>query len=123
MKLPSLSALLILTFTLTLAIGPGLLAKDPPPFPGQPHLNAALKHLGAAKEKASTDANAALNDLQAAASTLAHAIHNKGTYQNIARERTAQAIQYLQDGDAEKALHKIDEAIDAVNHGGETGEH
>jgi len=123
MKLPSFLAALFAVAALIFAAAPMLVAKDPPPFPGQPRLNEALKHLNAAKEKASTDSSAALNELQAAAGNLAHAIHNKGTYQNIARERTAQAIEYLKNGDAEKAAHKIDEAIDAVNHGGDTGEH
>ena len=64
-------------------------AKDPPPFPGEPHLNEALKHLNAAKEKVSTDTPGALAELQAVADTLAHAIHNKGTYQGIARQFTS----------------------------------
>ena len=123
MKPLSIPAILFFTIAFVFATAPALLAKDPPAFPGQPHLNGALKHLTAAKEKAATDANAALNDLQAAANTLSHAIHNKGTYQNIARERTEQAIHYLKNGDAENAKHKIEEAIAAVNQGGETGEH
>jgi hypothetical protein len=121
MKLPSVIAILIAAFFAFVASP--VEAKEPPPFPGQPHLNAALKHLTAAKAKAASDANDALNELEAAGIALAHAIHDKGTYQNIARERTAQAKEYMQSGDVEKAVHKIDEAIDAVNHGGDTGDH
>ena len=121
MKLPSIIAVL---FTASLlCVAPSVQAKEPPPHPGQPHLNGALKHLNAAKEKASSDAPGALNELQAAATTLAHANHNKGTYQNIARQLTDQATEYLQKGDVDKAVHKIDEAIAAVNRGGETGAH
>ena len=121
MKLPSLITVL-LAMALVLA-GFSVEAKDPPAFPGQPHINNALKHLNAAKEKVDTDVNGALSELEAARSTLAHAIKNKGTYQPIARQLTEQAVQYLQGGDKEKASHKIDEAIATVTKAGETGDH
>jgi hypothetical protein len=113
----------ILLVALLVFAGPSLLAKDPPPFPGQPSLNAALKHLNEAKEKVPTDATAALGALESARTDLSHAIHNKGTYQTIARQLTEQAKQYLQKGDTEKATHKIDEAIQSVTRAGQTGEH
>ncbi|EDY16791.1 hypothetical protein CfE428DRAFT_5600 [Chthoniobacter flavus Ellin428] len=101
----------------------GLSAQAEPAFPGQPSINSALKHLTAAKEKASTDASTALSELEQAHDSLSHAIKKKGTYQPIARQLTEQATEYLRKGDLEKATHKIDEAIAAVKHAGETGEH
>ena len=121
MKLPSVIFTLLAAFLVFVASS--VEAKDPPAFPGQPHLNGALKHLNAAKEKVSTDATGALNELEAAHNALAHAIHNKGTYQNMARELTDQATEHLQKGEVEKAAHKIDEAIATVNRGGQTGDH
>ncbi|HEY3898306.1 MAG TPA: hypothetical protein VGM54_06820 [Chthoniobacter sp.] len=121
MKLPSL-IIVLLAVVLVLA-GPSLEAKDPPPFPGQPRINTALRHLNAAKDKVGTDATAALTELEAARTALSHAIHNKGTYQPIARQLTEQALQYLQGGDKEKAAHKIDEAIETVTKAGDTGDH
>lgn len=121
MKIPSMVNTLLaasLLFVVTSAE-----AGDPPPFPGQPHINSALKHLNAAKGKAPTDAASALSELEAAHGELMHAIHNKGTYQTIARQLTDQATQDLQKGDADKALHKIDEALVSVNRAGQTGEH
>lgn len=94
-----------------------------PAFPGQPSINSALKHLTEAKEKAATDASTALTELEQAHDSLSHAIKKKGTYQPIARQLTEQATEYLRKGDLEKATHKIDEAIAAVKHAGETGEH
>jgi hypothetical protein len=122
MKLPSIVTTALLAVSL-LFVASSVQAGDPPAFPGQPHINAALKHLNAAKEKAPTDAAGALGDLQAAHGDLSHAIKNKGTHQTIARQLTDQATQYLQKGDADKAVHKIDEAITSVNRAGETGEH
>jgi cellobiose-specific phosphotransferase system component IIA len=107
----------ILAFT-----SPVVEAKDPV-FAGEPHLNEALKHLTKAKEKISGDTDGALAELQSAEETLSHAIHNKGTYQGIARQFTTQAIDYLKKGDAETASHKIDEALHAVEEGGKTGKH
>ncbi len=121
MKIQSLLAALLAA--LLVFAGTSLLAKDPPPFPGQPSLNAALKHLTAAKEKVATDATAALGDLESARTDLSHAIHNKGTYQTIARQLTEQAKQYLAKGDVDKASHKIEEAIQNVNRAGQTGDH
>jgi VIT1/CCC1 family predicted Fe2+/Mn2+ transporter len=121
MKIQSIiAALLAAVFVFT---GSSVIAKDPPAFPGQPHLNAALKHLTAAKEKVATDATASLGDLESAKGDLSHAIHNKGTYQTIARQLTEQAKQYLEKGDVDKATHKIDEAIQNVNRAGQTGDH
>jgi hypothetical protein len=122
MKTPSLITIILLAAALVFA-GFSVVAKDPPPFPGQPHINAALKHLNAAKDKVGTDQTGALTELEAARTTLNHAIHNKGTYQTIARQLTDQAVQYLQGGDTEKAAHKIDEAIETVTRGGDTGNH
>lgn len=121
MKIPSLLALLLAA--LFAFAGSSVIAKDPPPFPGQPHLNSALRHLNAAKEKVATDTSAALGELDGARADLNHAIHNKGTYQPIARQLTEQARQYLEKGDTEKATHKIDEAIQNVTRAGQTGEH
>lgn len=121
MKTQSVIATLLAAFLLF--VGSSLMAKDPPPFPGQPSLNAALKHLNGAKEKVASDANGALADLESAHTDLGHAIHNKGTYQTIARQLTEQAKQYLQKGDADKAAHKIDEAIQNVTRAGQTGDH
>src|SRR5258708_37361359 len=113
MKFPSVITALLAV--LLAFIASSTEAKDPPPFPGQPKLNAALRHLTAAKEKVATDASGALAELESAHTSLGHAIHNKGTYQNIARQLTEQAKQYLEKGDADKAAHKINEAIENVN--------
>jgi hypothetical protein len=121
MKLPALITVL-LTAAMFLVGLSSVEAKDPA-FPGQPHINGALKHLTAAKDKVGTDTTGALTELEAARSTLSHAVKNKGTYQPIARQFTEQAIQYLQSGDTEKAGHKIDEAIATVTKAGETGDH
>lgn len=121
MKLPTVITTLLAT-SLVL-VSSSLEAKDPPPFPGQPSVNAALRHLNGAKEKMATDATGALSDLDAARTDLSHAIHNKGTYQTIARQLTEQALQYLKKGDVEKAGHKIEEAIATVSRGGQTGDH
>jgi tetratricopeptide (TPR) repeat protein len=120
MKLPSIIAIFLSAF---LFAASSALAGNPPAFPGQPHINGALKHLHAAKEKASTDAPGALNELEAAGETLSHAIRNKGTFQNIAREYTTHASEYLKKGDVDKAVHNIDEAIAAVEKAGGTGTH
>ena len=120
MKLPSaittLAAALLVLFV-------SVLRAEPPPFPGPPRINNALKQLTAAKEKADTDATAALAHLQNASTALAKASHNKGTYQTIARQLTDRAARHLEKGDAAAAAHEIDEAIKAVNQAGETGEH
>ncbi|HSI16063.1 MAG TPA: hypothetical protein VK961_28700 [Chthoniobacter sp.] len=121
MKSPSILVALLAAFLVI--TGASLLAKEPPAFPGQPHLNAALKHLTSAKEKVANDATAALGDLESARTDLSHAIHNKGTFQTIARQLTEQAKQYLEKGDADKASHKIEEAIQNVNRAGQTGDH
>ena len=120
MKLPSIITTLLAASLVFVASS--VEAKDPPAFLGQPHINGALKHLNAAKEKVSTDATGALNELEAAHNALAHATHDKGTYQNIARQLTDQATQYLQKGEVDKGVHKIDEAIAIVNRGGQTGD-
>jgi hypothetical protein len=121
MKLLSVTAIL-LTASLVF-VASSVEAKDPPAFPGQPRMNNALKHLTSAKEKVSTDTPGALADLETARGALTHAVHDKGTYQVIARQQTDQAIEYLQHGDTDKAAHKIDEAIASVNQGGQTGDH
>jgi len=120
MKLPSAITTL---FAALLVLVVSDLRAEPPPYPGQPHINAALKHLKAAKEKAADDANAALGSLDSAAGALSGAIHNKGTYQPIARQLVAEAKRELAKGEVEAALHKIDEAIENVNRAGQTGEH
>jgi hypothetical protein len=122
MKLPSLIATILLAAAFVVA-GLSFEAKAEPAFPGQPHMNNALKHLKAAKDKVGTDTTGALSALEEAHVALSHASKNKGTYQTIARQLTEQAEQYLKSGDTEKAAHKIDEAIETVNHGGETGAH
>lgn len=120
MKLSSIIPILLAVF---FAFVGSTEAKNPPPFPGQPHLNTALRHLNAAKEKVATDASGALAELESAHTALSHASHNKGTYQNIARQLTEQAKQYLEKGDADKAAHKINEAIENVNQAAQTGDH
>jgi Tfp pilus assembly protein PilF len=120
MKLPS--AITALIAALLVLAASSLWAKDPPPFPGQPNINAALKQLNAAKEKAETDASAALASLQSASTVLAKATHNKGTFQTVARQLTERATRHLEKGETATALHEIDEAIQAVNKAGETGE-
>jgi hypothetical protein len=122
MKIQNLITIILLAATLVIA-GLSLEAKAEPAFPGQPRINNALKHLNAAKSKVGTDTTGALSDLEEARIALGHAVKNKGTYQTIARQLTEQAVQYLKGGDTEKAAHKIDEAIDTVNRGGETGSH
>ncbi len=121
MKLPSVIASL-LAASLVFVAASGEANDNPPPFPGQPRINSALKHLNTAKEKVATDAAGSLSELDAAHRELAHAGHNKGTYQTIARQLTDQATQYLQKGEADKAAHKIEEAITNTNRAGETGE-
>ena len=120
MKLPSLIATLLAAL-FVFAVSP-VFAKEPPPFPGQPKMNVALKHLKAAQAQAPKDTSAALASLQEAATALSKAAHNKGTYVPIARQLVEQATQYLQHNEVDKALHKIDEAIAAVDRGGETHE-
>jgi hypothetical protein len=120
MKLPSVITTLAATLLLLVV---SVVRADPPPFPGQPRINNALKQLTAAKEKADTDATAALAHLQNASTALSKASHNKGTYQTIARQLTDRATRHLEKGDAATAVHEIDEAIKAVNQAGETGEH
>ncbi|MEI9892933.1 MAG: hypothetical protein WDN28_03205 [Chthoniobacter sp.] len=121
MKLPSVVTTLLSASLLFVATSGE--ANDPPTFPGQPHINSALKHLTSAREKAPTDAPGALGELAAASGELARASKNKGTYKNIARQLTDQATQYLQKGEPDKAVHKIDEAIANTNRAGETGDH
>jgi len=99
------------------------LRAEPPAYPGQPHINSALKHLKAAKAKAADDAPGALASLESAGGTLAGGIHNKGTYQTIARQLIDQAKRHLEKGEVEAAVHKIDEALENVNRAGQTGEH
>jgi len=120
MKLPS--AIITLAAALFVLVGPALWANEPPPFPGQPRINVALKQLTAAKEKAETDAAAALASLQNAGTALAKASRNKGTFQTVARQLIDRATRHLEKGDAATALHEIDEAIQAVTKAGETGE-
>jgi hypothetical protein len=123
MKLPSIIATLLTACLLLFIASSSMEAKDPPAFPGQPRMNGALRHLNAAKDKAPTDAPGAIDELQAAAGTLSHAKRNKGTYSNIARQLTDEATEYLKKGDVEKAVQKINEAITAVDRGGDTGDH
>jgi hypothetical protein len=120
MKLPSLITVLIAASLVFVASS---VQGDPPPFPGQPKINTALKNLRAAKDKASGDSAGAVNHLHAAEMAVAHASQNKGTFQVMAKGLIEQAESYLTKGDLEKAQHKIDEAIDAVTKAGETGDH
>jgi hypothetical protein len=120
MKLPS--AITTLVAALLVFVVSTLWANEPPPYPGQPHINVALKQLNAAKEKADTDKSAALANLQNAGTALAKASRNKGTFQTVARQLIDRATRNLEKGDAAAALHEIDEAIQAVNKAGETGE-
>ena len=121
MKSPSITTVLLAASLLFVASSG--LAGDPPPFPGQPKINATLKNLHEAKDKATGDSAGALNNLHAAEMDVAHASHNKGTFQNLAKGLIDQAEHYLEKGDVEKAVHKIDEAIDAVTKAGEIGDH
>lgn len=118
MKLPSALVALLTAAALSSSV---VLAGNPPEFPGQPHINGALKHLNAAKEKLATDAPTATAELQAAHSTLGHASKNKGTYQTIAKQLIGEAEMELKKGDTEKAGKKIDDAIAQVTKAGETG--
>jgi len=120
MKLPS--AITTLAAALLVFVVSDIGAKEPPPYPGQPRINGALKHLTAAQTQAAKDPKAALASLQEASTVLAKAKHNKGTYQNIARDLTERATRHLEKGEVDTALHEIGEAIDAVNKGGEIGE-
>jgi hypothetical protein len=121
MKLPSIITTILLSASILFVTASA--KAEPPAFPGQPHINSALRHLNSAKEKAPTDAPGALSELDAAHHDLAHAIKNKGTYQTIARQLTEEATRNLKAGDVEKAVHKIDEAIENATHAGETGGH
>jgi hypothetical protein len=121
MKLPSIITVLLAASLIFVASS--VQAGDPPPFPGQPKINTALKNLHEAKDKATGDSAGALNSLHAAQDAMAHAGRNKGTFQNLGKGLIEQAQRYLEKGDVDKALHKIDEAIDTVTKAGETGEH
>jgi hypothetical protein len=121
MKLPSIITVLLAASIVFAASS--VRAGDPPPFPGQPRINTALKNLHDAKDKAAGDSAGALNNLHAAEMAVAHASHNKGTFQILAKGLITQAGHYLETGDLDKALHKIDEAIDAVTKAGGIGDH
>ena len=116
------SAIVTLFTVLLLFVVSARGSEVPPPYPGQPRINNALKHLNAAKATASTDANAALGSLEQASVALTHARKDKGTYQPIARQLVDEAKRHLEKGELDAALHKIDEAIANVNRAGETGE-
>jgi hypothetical protein len=121
MKLASLlSPLLAASFVFAVSVARA--DDNPPAFAGQPHINEALKHLNAAKEKVATDTNAALAELHAAHGDLSHAKRKKGTYQVIAVQLTDEAAHLVEAGDKDKATRKIDEAIANTTHAGETGE-
>jgi len=120
MKLPS--AIITLAAVLVVLVVSAKGGEDPA-YPGQPRINNALKHLTEAKAQAATDSNAAIASLQEAGGALSKASRNKGTYVPIARQLVDEAKRELEKGELDKASHKIDEAIDAVNKAGQTGEH
>ena len=102
MKLPSIITVVLAAALVFVASS---VQADPPPFPGQPKINGALKNLQQAKDKATGDSAGALNNLHAAEMAMAHASHNKGTFQNIAKGLIEQAEHYLGNGEIDKALH------------------
>lgn len=111
-----MKSIALLTFLASLILVPNsMVAKDPPPFPGQSRVNEALASLNKAKENAASDASTALKHLNAAHSHLIFAKQNKGSYQDMAEALSAQAIQLLKGGKPQDALRKIDGAIDLIS--------
>jgi hypothetical protein len=102
-------------FSLLTFVPSSVVAKDPPPFAGQTHVNGALAEFNKAKEKVATDASTALKHLNAAHGHLTHAQQNKGIYQDLAEALSAQAIQLLKAGKPQDALRKVDNAIDLIS--------
>lgn len=96
-----------------------------PLYPNQPYINASLKNLDAAKAelaKSTTDYSAAIIYLQKAEISLKGAVKDKGSFRLTAIRVNSQAIKDLEKKNLPKALHNIDEAIEACHKAGKMGE-
>jgi hypothetical protein len=97
-----------------------------PEYPKQQKINAALKNLGKAKELAKGSAKEvadAIVYLKKAEIQLAHDGKNKhGSFKESAHRLSGQAAKDLEQGLSDKALHNIDEAIEATHKAGKAGE-
>lgn len=92
-----------------------------PEYPGQPSINAALKHLAQAKEAIDKNKDDAIAFLKKAYGSLESTIKDKGNYRTTAIRWTKEAIKHLEESDTAKASKDIDEAIDDVHKAGKIG--
>lgn len=97
-----------------------------PEYPKQPNINKALHHLAKAQKLAKGSAKEvadAIVWLKKAETQLAKDKSNRhGSFKESAHRLSGQAAKDLEKGLADKALHNIDEAIEATHKAGKAGE-
>ncbi len=97
-----------------------------PEYPKQVRINAALKHLAKAKELAKGSGKEvadAIVWLKKAEIQLSKDKGNKhGSFKESAHRLSGQAAKDLENGLSDKALHNIEEAIEATHKAGKAGE-
>ena len=97
-----------------------------PEYPKQSRINGALKNLAKAQELAKGSAKEmadAVIFLKKAEIQLSHDGKNKhGSFKESAHRLSGQAAKDLENGLSDKALHNIEEAIEATHKAGKAGE-
>lgn len=114
---------LVVTFLLTAG---AVLRADEPKYPGQPHINAALRQLAEAQKilaKGDGDLNEAATKVKEAHDALQTSVVNKGTYRVTAIRLTERAAKHLEKGDKDSAVHEIQEAVENTDKAGQAGSH
>lgn len=94
------------------------------PFPHQPNINIALKELADAQKAIAGSGGKpgdALMHLRQAHTVLEKSSNNKGSFRATAIRLTGQAVNHLEKGETDKAVHEIAEAVEAVNKAGVAG--